>query len=46
MVNINGLAALLTGIEVVVLVEWLRLTTTAAAGRTRTKVVSAVCDVP
>lgn len=31
MVNVNGLAALLTGIEVVVLAEWLRLTTTAAA---------------
>ncbi len=31
MVNVNGLAALLTGIEVVVLVDWLRLTTTAAA---------------
>src|SRR5713226_6894599 len=29
---INRLAVLLTGIEVVVLVEWLRLTTTAAAG--------------
>src|SRR3989442_6059449 len=31
MVNINGLAALLAGIEVVVLIQWLRLTTTAAA---------------
>lgn len=31
MVNVNGLAALLTGIEVVVLVQWLRLTMTAAA---------------
>ena len=31
MVTVNGLAALLTGIEVIVLVEWLRLTTTAAA---------------
>ena len=31
MVNVNGLAALLTALEVVVLVQWLRLTTTAAA---------------
>lgn len=31
MSNINRLAVLITGIEVVVLVEWLRLTTTAAA---------------
>lgn len=31
MSNVNRLAVLITGIEVVVLVEWLRLTTTAAA---------------
>lgn len=31
MININGLAVLLTGIEVVVLVEWLRLAMTAVA---------------